>query len=76
MLVEDTEEHWEIFGEDGKSVVYFRDIDNMVEKLRWLLAHNDERERLAQTAYHLITQGKHTYRDRLMTMLSLAGVEI
>jgi spore maturation protein CgeB len=75
MLVEDTEEHREIFGEDGKAVVYFRDVDDMIEKLRWLLAHDDERQRLAQTAHHLITQGKHTYRDRLMTMLALAVAE-
>src|SRR5262249_27682881 len=76
MLVEDTEEHQEIFGEEGKAVAYFRDVDDMVEKLRWLLAHNDERQRLAQTAHRLITQGKHTYRDRLMTMLALAGGEV
>ena len=76
MLVEDTEEHQEIFGEEGKAVAYFRDVNDMVEKLRWLLAHNDERQRLAQTAHRLITQGKHTYRDRLMTMLALAGGEV
>ena len=76
MLVEDTEEHREIFGEGGKAVVYFRDVDDMIEKLRWLLVHDDERQRLAQATYHLITQGKHTYRDRLMTMLALAGAEV
>jgi spore maturation protein CgeB len=75
MLIEDTEEHRAIFGEDGKAVIYFRDVNDMIEKLRWLLAHDDERQRLAQTAHHLITQGKHTYRDRLMTMLALVGAE-
>jgi len=76
MLVEDTEEHRELFGEEGKSVVYFRDVDDMIEKLRWLLAHDDERQRLAQTVHHLITKGKHTYRDRLMTVLDLTGREV
>ena len=76
MLVEDTEGHREIFGEDGKAVVYFRDVDDMIEKLRWLMVHDDERQRLVQTAHYLITQGKHTYRDRLMTMLTLAGAEV
>ena len=76
MLIEDTEEHREIFGDDGKAVVYFRDVDDMIEKLGWLLVHEDERQRLAQTVRHLITLGKHTYRDRLITMLALAGAEV
>jgi spore maturation protein CgeB len=76
MLVEDTEEHREIFGEDEVAVAYFCDVDDMIEKLHWLLAHDDERQRLAQTAHYLITQGTHTYRDRLMAMLALAGAEV
>ncbi len=76
MLMEDTEEHREIFGETGKAVVYCCDIDDMIGKLRWLLTHEEERRRLAQTAHDLIVQGKHTYRDRLMTMLDLIGAEV
>jgi spore maturation protein CgeB len=70
MLTEDTAEHREIFGADGENVVYFRTIDEMVDRLRWLLAHDDERARLAQAAHGLIVNGKHTYRDRLETMLA------
>lgn len=72
MLVEETEEHHEIFHEEGKAVIYFRTIGEMVEKLRWLLAHDDERHRLAETAHQLITHGAHTYTDRLMTILGQA----
>ena len=71
MLTEDTEEHREIFGEEGKAVVYFQTIPEMVEKARWLLSHDEERKRLATAAHLLITQGHHTYRDRLQTMLEL-----
>lgn len=73
MLTEDTSEHREIFGAEGEAVVYFRTIDEMIAKLRWLLDHPDERQRLATAAHRLITGGRHTYRDRLITMLDHAG---
>jgi len=73
MLTEDTAEHREIFGEDGKTVVYFDSIPQMAERARSLLAHPDERRRLAAAAHELITQGKNTYADRLQTMLGAEG---
>jgi spore maturation protein CgeB len=69
MLAENTEEHREIFGEDGSSVLYFQDIGEMLEKTRWLLDHPEERRRLAEAAHRLITRGRHTYGDRLLQML-------
>ena len=71
MLTEDTQEHREILGEEGEATVYFRSIPEMVDKLRWLLERPEERQRLAQAAHERILQGKHTYRDRLATMLGL-----
>jgi spore maturation protein CgeB len=74
MLTEDTKEHREIFGPDGQHVVYFHSCQELVDRLRWLLGHPDERARLAAAARRLITiEGKNTYRDRLETMLSLMG---
>ena len=72
MLTEDTTEHREIFGEDGQAVVYFRTREEMVEKLRWLLAHDEERRRLADAARRVVITGRNTYRDRLEAMLRLA----
>jgi spore maturation protein CgeB len=72
MLVEDTTEHREIFGDDGQAVVYFSRIEEMVSKARWLLEHPAERERLKRAAHHLIVTGQHTYADRLQTMLAAA----
>ena len=71
MLTEDTWEHREIFGDDGKAVVYFRSIDEMLKKMRWLLVNDQERKRLATAAHNLIVNGRNTYKDRLITMLKL-----
>jgi spore maturation protein CgeB len=69
MLVEDTEEHREIFGEEGKAAIYFSNIDQMVEKARWLRGSDEVRMRLAGSLYKVITNGNHTYSDRLASML-------
>ncbi len=62
MLTEDTVEHREILGDDGEAVTFFRTQEEMGEKLRWLLAHDDERRRLKEAAHRVITRGHHTYR--------------
>ncbi|HUJ10285.1 MAG TPA: glycosyltransferase [Verrucomicrobiae bacterium] len=69
LLAEDTEEHREIFGDDGEAVAFFRTREEMVEKLRWLLAHEDARQRLREAAHRVITGGHNTYRDRLEAIL-------
>ena len=48
---------------------FFRTREEMVEKLRHLLAHAAERSRLKEAAYRIITRGHNTYRDRLESML-------
>lgn len=70
MLTEDTPEHRALLGEDGVSTVYFSAKDELVDKTRWLLAHPEERRRLAQTAHAQITRGPNTYTDRLRVMLA------
>lgn len=71
MLTEDTQEHRDIFGDEGENVLYFNSISEMLEKTHWLLEHEQERQRLAKNAHLLIIQGKNTYGDRLKTMLEL-----
>jgi hypothetical protein len=70
MLAEYTEEHREILGEDAESVIYFRSPQEMVDRLHWLLAHDDERGRLRVAVRTRITMGGNTYGHRLQTMLS------
>lgn len=74
MLVEDTEEHREIFGEDGRAVMYFRTLEEMVERARWLVERPDERRRLAAEARRLVSSGSHTYADRLSEILMTVGL--
>jgi spore maturation protein CgeB len=72
MLVEDTQEHREIFGPPDRAVAYFRSLDEMVQRMRRLLDDPVERGRLASAAHRLIVGGGHTYRDRLRRMLEPA----
>jgi len=69
MLVEDTLEHRDLFGQDGDAVVYFDSKQQMLERLRWLLDHPDERRRLTTSVRRLIQTGCHTYDHRLASML-------
>jgi spore maturation protein CgeB len=69
MLAEDTEEHRALFGPPGHSVAYFRTVREMLEELQRLLSAADERRRLAMAAQRRICEGRHTYEDRLRTML-------
>lgn len=74
-LVEYTEEHVELFGEDGVNVLYFRNDAEMIEKARSLVADRGERRRLADRARTLITSGANTYEDRLGTILEVVSTE-
>ncbi len=73
MLTEDTDEHRALFGADGECVVYFRTPQEAVDRLRWLVAHENERSRLAAAAHGLVVGGKNTYRDRLESILAHRG---
>jgi len=74
VLAEYTDEHREILGADGEAVVYFRTQQEMIDRLRWLLDHPEERRRLRAAVRARITGGRNTYRDRLETMLAVAKV--
>jgi hypothetical protein len=69
MLVEDTVEHRNIFGESRMAVHYVTSPVETVERVRMLLGDRGERERLTRSAHTLIESGKHTWSDRLHTML-------
>jgi len=73
MLAEDTPEHREIFGTEGQCVLYFTTPEGAADKARWALANPSERRRMAAAAHELIVGGGHTYRDRLMQMLSVVN---
>lgn len=73
MLTEDSEEHRTLFGAEGESVLYFGSREQMLQRLQWLLTHDNERRRLAEAAHARVTRGGHTYADRARQLFELAG---
>jgi spore maturation protein CgeB len=71
MVLEDTEEHRRLFGEDGQCVRYFNSPEQAAELCKELLRDPARREQLKQNARTLILTGNHTYLDRLQAMRAL-----
>ncbi len=72
MLTEDTPEHREILGPDGECVIYFRTIDEMLDRARWLLENHAERARLAMAARMRLRTDSTTFKHRLTQILAEA----
>ena len=72
MLAERTAEHLELFDE-GVEIACFESADELVDKVRYYLAHDDERRRIAAAGHRRVVAGGHTYRDRLQQLLRLAA---
>ena len=69
ILAEETDDHREMFGDEGDCALFFRGTSEMVDKAKWLLGHQEEGRQMADRAYTRITGGKNTYGDRLETIL-------
>jgi spore maturation protein CgeB len=72
MLAEDTREHREILGPEGRCVLYFASVAEAIAKARWALKNPIERRRMAQAAHQRIVTGNNTYKHRLEQMLATA----
>lgn len=57
--------------EDGKHLVLYRSMDEMVDKAKYYLAHDSERERIAAAGYEAV-MAKHTIQHRVDRMLEVA----
>lgn len=55
--------------EDGKHLVLYRTHDEMVEKAKYYLAHDEEREKIAQTGCAEVL-AKHKIQDRVNIIIS------
>jgi spore maturation protein CgeB len=71
MLAERTEEHLAVFRENEEAA-FFSSRDELLDKVRYYLAHDDERRRIARAGYVKVTAGGHTYRDRLREIVHAA----
>jgi len=63
------DEYYEI----GKEVVCFHDVDDMIEKVRYYLKHEDERSTIAQAGYER-TLRDHTYEHRFHEIFHRMGM--
>jgi len=72
-LVTRTEEVQTLFRE-GESVVCFESADELLDKVRYYLAHSDERQRIAERAYDHVVRGGHTYLDRAQALVRELGI--
>jgi spore maturation protein CgeB len=71
MLAERTEEHLELF-EEGQEMACFETVQELVDKARYYLAHESERQQIAASGYRRVTSAPYTYRHRVAELLSAA----
>ncbi|HWQ52563.1 MAG TPA: glycosyltransferase [Bryobacteraceae bacterium] len=72
MIAERTEEHLLYFEED-KEAVYFGPFEELISKLRFYLAHEEPRRRIARAAYRRAISSPYRYVDRARTAMELAA---
>lgn len=73
MLVEDTNEHRDLFGPHGQAVQYFRTPEEASARAGVLLQDGAERTRLGAAVRARIASGLHSYGDRLTMMMNWAA---
>lgn len=61
--------------EEGRNVVTYNTQDKLFKVIDYYLNHDDERERIANEGYNLVTI-KHTYKHRLVQMLDFIKEDI
>jgi spore maturation protein CgeB len=69
LLAERTEEHLEIF-EEGREAEFFSSDDEMCDKIRYYLKHDDRRRRIAAAGQHRCHHGGYSYPARMRQLLS------
>lgn len=68
MLAERTDEHLELF-EENKEAVYFSNDDELLEKVRYYLANEQERVEISNNGYVKCLNGEYSYDDRVIEIL-------
>ena len=68
MLAERSEEHAKLFKE-GEEAVFFSTVEELRDKIRYYLAHAEEREKIAEAGRRRCEQGRYRYQDRIAQAL-------
>lgn len=71
-LLTDDADNLRDYYEDGKELVIFKDVKDLVKKIKHYLAHDQERERIAQAGYER-TLKDHTYEKRFDEIFKIMG---
>lgn len=71
MLTESSATHDELFSEDNEAA-FFSSPDELAAKVRSYLGRDEARVRIAAAGHRKITQGRHTYGDRLAEIIQAA----
>src|SRR5262249_3111506 len=58
--------------DDGREAVFFRTPDELVEKAKYYLAHDEDRKAIARAGHLRCINGSHTHRDRVEQILGAA----
>lgn len=64
MQVSDGGQHLSAFFEEGREIVGYRDLDDMIDKIRYYLAHDDERLEIARSGFRRVMRD-HRIAHRL-----------
>jgi spore maturation protein CgeB len=64
MQISDGGAYLEEFFRDGEEIIGYRDADDLIDKLRYYLAHDEERRRIALNGYRRAMRD-HRFRDRM-----------
>ncbi len=71
MLAEQSDEHGRLF-DDGREAVFFQSDNEMLEKTRYYLEHEDERQIIAAAGYRRCVDGGYSHAERMRFMLATA----
>jgi spore maturation protein CgeB len=74
LLNERTPEHLKLL-EENRDAAYFSSKAELVEKVRYYLWRENERERIRRSGYKTITSGGNTYKDRLNQIVRLCSTD-
>jgi spore maturation protein CgeB len=64
MQISDGGRHLDAYFEEGREVVGYRDVDDMIDKIRYYLDHEDERLEIARNGYRRVMRD-HRFAHRL-----------
>jgi len=70
MLAERTKEHLDLF-EEGSEASYFSSKEEMLEKIKYYLKHDEERTRIALNAYKRCIKSRYDYKQQLVNIFSI-----